>query len=67
MFNYILIIILGVMLYIYFRKLEHFDKDGTIFLPTGEQRYDLRGYPLVNHPIYDCRHDKYHDCYNSRL
>jgi len=55
------------MLYIYFRKLEHFDKDGTIFLPTGEQRYDLRGYPLVNHPIYDCRHDKYHDCYNSRL
>ena len=46
---------------------ENFDANGLEFLPVGEQRYDLRGFPLFNRPLYDCWETEYGDCYNSNL
>ena len=46
---------------------ENFDADGLEFLPVGEQRYDLRGIPLFNRPLYDCWNTEYGDCYNSNF
>ena len=46
--------------------MEGFDNNNTSdFLPLGSQRYDLRGFPVYNRPIYDCWYDNYHNCYNS--
>ena len=46
-------------------KREYFDADMREFLPVGEQRYDLRGFPIYNRPLYDCWNTNYGECYNS--
>jgi hypothetical protein len=44
---------------------ETFDKDMRIFLPEGEKRYDLRGYPINERPPDDCMFSK--DCYIKKI
>lgn len=46
---------------------EEFDANMAEFLPLGEQRYDLRGFPVYNRPLYDCWYDNYKNCYNSNF
>jgi hypothetical protein len=63
-----LVLFLILILWILFSgKREFFGKDGSEFLPVGEQRYGLRGDKLDARPIYDCRFDCYSDCYNSHI
>ena len=65
----LLIILVAILIYTLFQSNikfnEQFDANMTEFIPLGEQRYDLRGFPLYNRPIYDCWYDNYKNCYNS--
>jgi hypothetical protein len=40
-------------------------KNNQPLLPPGGQKYDLRGLPLYNRPLYDCWYDDYKNCYGS--
>lgn len=64
--NYIIILIFLLLLLLVFYQeyREKFDESGTVFLPLGEKRYDLRGVELDTFPYPDCYWDKY-SCYTS--
>lgn len=72
--NVIIIILVAVLLVINLYNMsapadpmEHFDACNNEFLPPGVPKYDLRGFPLLATPIYDCRKDCFGRCYNSNL
>lgn len=41
-------------------------EEGVLLAP-GIQKYDLRGFPTFNRPLYDCWNDDYRNCYNSNF
>lgn len=60
------LITLAIVLSRFFSKrIDTFDKDGRAFLPAGYKKYDLRGFPVYNRPLFDCRFSNFTDCYNS--
>ena len=72
--NVIILILVAILLIINLynwswslNRKENFDACNNEFLPVGVPKYDLRGFPLLTTPIYDCRKDCFGRCYNSNL
>jgi len=65
--NILLLLLIFCVIYFVGESMELFDSTTTKFVPLGHDRYDLRGFRLNTHPLYDCRENCHNNCYNSNF